>query len=222
MPRTAIVFDLDGTLVDTALDLHQSLNFVLGRLGRPSIRLDQVRAMVGDGVKVLIERGLEASGGGVAADRFEQAMSDYFAHYDQHIADLSRPFPAVPETLAALRQQGHRLAICTNKPIGFTDKLLRELDLAPLFDAVMGGDSLPVKKPDARHLLGTLDAMGADAADAVMIGDSRNDVAVARNAGVPVIAVSFGYTTTPPHELGADLVIDHYDELPAALARIGQ
>ncbi|MCW5752572.1 MAG: phosphoglycolate phosphatase [Alphaproteobacteria bacterium] len=220
MSRDAILFDLDGTLVDSAPDLHQSLNFVLARLGRPAIQLDEVRAMVGDGVRVLLERSLAATGGGIESARFEQAMADYLVHYEAHLADLSRPFPAVAETLARLRAAGKRLAVCTNKPHAFSVSLLRQLGLADHFDAVLGGDSLPVRKPDPGHLLGTLAAIGREPPQAVMIGDSRNDVAAARNAGVPVIAVSFGYTVTPPRELGADLVIDHFDELAGALDRL--
>lgn len=220
MSRDAILFDLDGTLVDTAPDLHQTLNFVLARLGRPAIPLESVRAMVGDGVRTLLERSLAATGGPIEAARFDQAMADYFAHYEAHLADLSRPFPAVPETLARLKASGKRLAVCTNKSHGFSVSLLRQLGLDGHFGAVLGGDSLPVRKPDAGHLLGTLAAIGREPPQAVMIGDSRYDVAAARNAGMPVIAVSFGYTVTPPRELGADLVIDHFDELADALARL--
>lgn len=217
MSHPAIIFDLDGTLIDTAPDLHASLNYVLGQMGRSAVSLAQIRSMVGDGVQKLIERGLEATGGPVDPGTLKAAVSEYFAHYAVHLCDQSLPFPGVEATLKDLLRRGHLLAVCTNKPYDFSMSLLRALGLNNYFGAVVGGDSLPMRKPDAGHLLGTLAAIGGTKEKAIMVGDSRNDVAVARNADVPVIAVSFGYTMTPPHELGADRLIDFYHELPAAI-----
>ena len=220
MRKRAIVFDLDGTLVDTAPDLHDTLNAVLARRGRAGVSLDDVRHMVGDGVRALLERGFAATGGAPSEEIFAAASAEFLDHYGANVSLHSRPFPAVLETLERFRTAGHAMAVCTNKPHRFSAKLLADLKLADYFGAVLGGDSLPVRKPDKQHLLGTLAAIGADPAHAVMVGDSANDVAAARNAGVPVILVSFGYTATPARELGGDLLIDSFEELPAALDRL--
>lgn len=218
MSRTAIVFDLDGTLVDTAPDLHAALNHALHRAGRPSVRLGDVRNMVGDGVRKLLERGFVATGGMPHADVFEDAAAACFAWYGENLSRLSRPFPEAADMLETLREQGFRLGICTNKPHRFAVRLLDELGLLDRFAAVLGGDSLPVRKPDAGHLLGTIAAMGSQAGEAAMVGDSVNDVLAARNAGVPVVVVGFGYTAVPAEALGADRVIDRFSDLPQALA----
>ena len=220
MIAPAILFDLDGTLIDTAPDLSDTLNTVLARRGRPPVPADDVRVLIGDGARALVRRGLEATGGVPSETAFEEAVTEFFGHYDAHLADRSRPFPGVTEALTELRVHGCKLAVVTNKAERYSVKLLRQLGLADLFEAIVGGDSLPVRKPDPGHLLGTLDRIGAGPGRAVMVGDSLNDVTAARRAGVPVIAVSFGYTRVPPHQLGADLVIDAFSELPAAVARV--
>lgn len=217
----ALVFDLDGTIVDTAPDLAAALNFGLGEAGFEPVPLEDVRNMIGDGVRKLLERAMAVNGGEVAEadlDRWTPVVIDY---YSAHIADKSRPFPGAVELLREVRGHGLKTAICTNKPADLAGKLLAELAMAPLFDAVLGGDSLAVRKPDRGHLLGTLERLGAAPARAAMIGDSGNDAATARNAGVPVILVSFGYTAIPVQALDADAIIDHFDELLPALNAIG-
>ncbi len=216
----AIVLDLDGTLVETAPDLCAALNHTLGRMDVPPVELADVRHMIGDGARALLRRGLEASGVEPSADEMEASFQTLLAYYNTHIADHSHPFNGIVELLTGWQADGIKLGVCTNKMIGSTERLLAQLDLTRHFDAVLGGDSLPVRKPDRRHLLAVLDALSVSPADAVMIGDSANDVATARNAGVPVVVVSFGYTTVPAAELGADAVIDHFDQLPAALAAL--
>lgn len=220
MSRRAILFDLDGTLVDTAPDLHASLNHALNSVGRPGVTLQHVRHMVGDGVRKLLERGLEASGGPIEVPLFEQAVADYMAHYELHLADLSYPFDGVKTVLQNLKDEGYRLGVCTNKPQHFSEKLLASLGLTPYFDAIVGGDRLKVRKPDGGHILGTLEAMAAKSGTALMVGDSKNDVAAARAAGIPVVVVSFGYTAIPPTALGADILIDHFHELQTAIAHL--
>ena len=217
---SAALFDLDGTLVETAPDLCRAVNHALTSFGRPSLKVAQVRHMVGDGARALLERGLLASGGLPPEHSVEQLVAIMLEHYWRHIADESRPFAGVQETLGALTAQGFVLAVCTNKPLRFTERLLRALDLDRHFKAVLAGDSLPVKKPDPGHVLGTLAAIGARPASAAMIGDSANDIRAGRGAGTRTIAVSFGYSATPVGELGADCVIDRFDELPDALARL--
>ncbi len=214
----AVVFDLDGTLVETAPDLASALNHILATAELPTVTLETVRHLIGDGARTLLKRGIAEAGREVDEAELERWFEALLEHYWHHVADESRPFPGVEAQLARFRGAGFKLAVCTNKPIRLSERLLQLLDLAEHFDAVLGGDSLPVRKPDPGHLLGTLEAMGARPERAVMIGDSANDVAAARNAGLPVVVVSFGYTAVAPAELGADAVIDHFDELTEALA----
>lgn len=214
----AVVFDLDGTLVETAPDLCAALNHALARAGRPALALADVRPMIGDGARMMLQRGLAASGGEPDAAELDRWFTVLLEYYWEHVADQSHPFPGVIELCETMRSVGLKLGVCTNKPFGLSKHLLEKLGIDHLFDAVLGGDSLSVRKPDAGHLLGTLEAMGAAPGRAVMIGDSQNDVMAARNARVPVVLVSFGYTVVPARELGADAVIDHFHDLPAALA----
>ena len=219
--HSAIVFDLDGTLVETAPDLHGALVHVLAENGRRSVALEDVRHMVGDGARAMLERGFAATGGGLEGQAFEAAFQLFLRHYGANVARLSRTFEGVEEVLAGLQEAGAALGVCTNKPQALTEALLEELALDEHFGAVVGGDALPVRKPDPAHLKATLDQLNRGGAPAVMVGDSRNDVAAARGAGLPVVLVSFGYTSIPVRDLGADIVIDHFRDLPAALAELG-
>lgn len=216
--RSALVFDLDGTLVDSAPDLHRSLNAVLAEAGRRPVALDDIRAMVGDGAAKLVEQGFADTGSPIDPSALPALVGRFLHHYATGHHALTAPFPGVVETLTALYNQGVRLGVCTNKPYAPTMEILDNLGLTALFDAISGGDSLPVRKPDPGHLLGTLDLMGARVQDAAMIGDSYNDVAVARAAGVPVIVVAYGYSRTPPQQLGADIVVTAFSEI---VSRIG-
>ncbi len=216
--RNVLIFDLDGTLIDSAPDLHRSLNAVLAEQGRAPVALDGIRAMVGDGAARLVERGFADTGEAVEPAALPGIVQRFLLHYSAGRHALTRAFPGVHDTLAALQEQGCLLAVCTNKPYGPTVEILELLGLARFFGAVTGGDSLPVRKPDPGHLLGTLDLLGAVAASAVMIGDSANDVAVARAAGVPSVVVRYGYTRTPVEELGADAIIERFDEIIPWLA----
>ncbi len=214
----ALLFDLDGTLVDTAPDLSAATDHVLQAFGRPRIGLEQVRQMVGDGALALIRRGFAASGPAPDEDTLAAGHRLFLEYYGDHIAETSQAFPGVVDTLERLKAAGHPMAVCTNKPYALSVSLLDQLDLSRFFAAVIGGDSLVVRKPDAGHITGTLAALRhPQGAPAIMVGDSMNDVASARAAGIPVVAVSFGYTTTPPGQLGADRLIDHFADLPAAL-----
>jgi len=216
----AVLFDLDGTLVETAPDLAAALNHTLRGAGLAELALAEIRPMIGDGARALLRRGLAAEDVEPTPERFEALFAALIAHYDAHIADMSRPFPGVVEALERLSAAGLKLGVCTNKPERLSCKLLAALGLARHFQAVVGGDSLAVRKPDGGHLAGTLARLGARPERAVMVGDAANDVKGARAAGLPVVLVSFGYTATPPAELGADVLIDRFAELPAALARL--
>lgn len=218
-PHTdAVVFDLDGTLIDTAPDLHAHLVEVLHELGRPALPLAEVRPMIGDGARVLLQRGLEASGGIPDGVDLEALFGTFLGRYTALPHRYGVVFEGVVAVLEQLRAGGSALGICTNKPQAASLALLQAAGLEGFFDVVIGGDVLPVRKPDAGHIAGVLERLGTTGGRAVMVGDSRNDLAAARATGIPCVLVSFGYTATPAAELGADLVIDHFAELPQALA----
>ncbi len=221
LPR-AVVFDLDGTLVDTAPDLTSALNWVLESEGREPLPEMDVRHMVGRGGRHLLMRGLAVSGVTASEAELDLLLPRFLAYYGDHVAERSTLFPGVEAALLSLSAHGVRLAVCTNKPIGLTEPLLAALGIDRHFQAILGGDSFTFRKPDPRHLLETLNRLEVAAAEAVMVGDSDSDVKAARGAGMPVIGVSFGYTETPIHELGVDKIIDHYDELLPALAGLRQ
>jgi phosphoglycolate phosphatase len=212
-PRySTLIFDLDGTLVDSAPDLCGVVNEMLQHYGRRALDMDDIRRMVGDGAAALIERGFGATGGLPAP--LPDLTREFITRYDARIARATRPFPGVVETLERFKTAGLKMGVCTNKTTHLSRRLLDELDLSRFFTAVVGGDG-PARKPDRRHLEATMRELDAGPDQSLMVGDSKNDVAVARNAGVEVVAVTFGYTTIPPHELGADRVIDRFDELVA-------
>ena len=219
-PFDAVVFDLDGTLIDTAPDLHAHLNAMLVELGRPGLELEKVRPMIGDGARMLLKRGLDASGGLPDGQDLEMLFAEFLERYTAEPARLGSVYEGVVEILEELAAAGVRLGMCTNKPQAPTERLLDAMGLRRFFPVALGGDSLPVKKPDAGHIRAVLDGLGADG-HAVMVGDSQNDLLAARATGIPCILVSFGYTQIPVRELGADVVIDRMSELSAALTRLG-
>jgi len=217
-----VVFDLDGTLVDTAPDLTAALNAVMIREGRPAVPLDEVRHMVGRGARVLIERAMAASGLPAEARQTKTLVEHFLEYYDANIAVTSKPFEGAELCVRRLAARGHKIGICTNKPEALSLKLMSALNLRDLFPVILGADSRPYRKPDPRHLLDTIAELGGQPNSAVLIGDSETDVATARAANVPVVLVSFGYTETPVHQLGGDIVIDHFDALEAALRAVGR
>jgi phosphoglycolate phosphatase len=218
-PPKAVIFDLDGTLIDSVPDIQAALNWLLGRLDRREVTRDEVAGMVGDGVPKLVERGLAATGG-LPEGGIEGPISEFMVHYEANAANLTRPFPGAVRALQDLAEAGARLGICTNKPEGATWEILKTLDLAPFFSAVAGGDSLPgIRKPDPRHVLHVLEKLGAEPHQAVMVGDSHNDVGAGNAAGLMTVAVTFGYAHGPVEELGADVLIDHFEELVPVLSR---
>jgi len=217
-PFPALVFDFDGTLIDSAADITLALNETLGAYGRAPVSERQVRGWVGDGAGTLLRDAFAATGAPIDEAALPAALKRYTDIYFALPADPSCLYPGVAETLAALAAAGVRLGLATNKPERVTRKVLEMIGLAPLFGAVAGGDTLPVRKPDAGPLLHVMAALGAERA--AMVGDGVNDVLSARAAGIPVVLVSFGYPRGDVHALGADAVIDRFAELPAALERL--
>lgn len=219
-PPAVIAFDLDGTLVDTAPDLLDTLDIVLDEAGAARLPREDTRKMIGAGAKALVNRGLSAAGIVVDPPAFEKLYERFLAHYADHIADSSRPFPGLVEALDELSARGHVLAVCTNKLEYLSRLLLDRLDLTDRFAVIAGADTFAVSKPDAGHLIGTIERAGGSPARAIMVGDSMTDVLTARNARIPSIVVPFGYTETPAEELGGDEFIDHYDHLVETVERL--
>ncbi|MCK9917909.1 HAD-IA family hydrolase [Microbacteriaceae bacterium K1510] len=220
MTAPTIVFDLDGTLIDTAPDLVDTLNVVFAREGLPPVPYEPARAMIGGGARAMIARGLEIEGRVLDPKKVESLFVDFIAHYTDHIADRSRPFPGLIDALDDLTARGCRLAVCTNKLERLSLSLLRALKLDERFATICGQDTFGVQKPDPEVLRRTIAAAGGDPRRAIMIGDSVTDIRTARAAGVPVIAVDFGYTERPIGEYGPDCIISHYSQLPGAIAAI--
>ena len=211
-----LVFDLDGTLVDTAPDLIAALNFVLDREGLAPIPLDSARNLIGAGARKLIERGLEREGRAAGVKDINRMTVDFVEYYAAHIADASRPFEGLEGALDELSSHGFRFAVCSNKLEWLSKRLLDQLGLSARFAAICGGDTFGVSKPDPDILRQTVARAGGRLATTVMVGDAGTDIGVARRAGVPVIAVSFGYTDVPIVELKPDRLIHHLRELPDA------
>lgn len=215
----AIVFDLDGTLIDSAPELASALNSGLSVAGRRRLEVEEVITMIGDGIAVLVERGLEATGGPLGAEQFKE-VADQVQEFYWNV-EISPPYPGVPEMLAKLHGDGLKLAVCTNKPYEPALKILKGVGIADRFVAITGGDGPAGRKPDAGPLRALLAEIGAAPEAAVMVGDSPNDIATARAAGVAAIAVAYGYSAVPVEELGADIVIESIDMLPGAIAELG-
>jgi phosphoglycolate phosphatase len=215
-----VVFDLDGTLVDTAPDLINALNYVLKREGLPPVPLQSARGMIGQGARRLIERGMEVEGREATPDEISRLTADFIAHYAEHIADESRPFAGLEAALDALSAQGYRFAVCTNKLEWLSKRLLERLGLTSRFDAICGADTFGVSKPDPVILQQTVARAGGNMSAVVMVGDAGPDIGVARRANVPVVGVSFGYTEVPIADLKPDLLINHMAELPAAVNKL--
>jgi phosphoglycolate phosphatase len=220
MRDLTLVFDLDGTLVDTAPDLIASTNHVLDHLGLPRVDGETLRPFVGHGAKHMIERAVGPAAENLTPAEHEALLQRYLDYYGRHIAVGSRPFDGLLPLLAKFQASGVKLAVCTNKMEALSRLLLDALDMSRYFVVVAGRDTLKSAKPHPDALLGTIALAGGSKERAIMIGDSGVDVATGKAAGVPVIGVSFGYTETPVREFSPDVVIDHFDELEPAIARL--
>jgi phosphoglycolate phosphatase len=219
LPFDVVVFDLDGTLLDTAEDLAGALNHALAVLRRPPVPPESVRGLIGQGGKALLRKGLDATGGGSEAlvEEYYPVLLDYYA---RHICDATRPYPGLEAALQAIEAAGARLAVCTNKAEGLARALFGALGWRDRFAAIVGGDTLPVRKPDAAPLREAVARAGGGRA--VLVGDSITDADTARAAQVPFVAVSFGFRDRPLEELRADAVIDRYEDLLGALYALNE
>lgn len=217
MADRAVIFDLDGTLVDTAPDLMRATNHVLAELGRRPLSMNEVRVFVGHGARALITRGLAATGGLPTGFDVEPAYRAFVAYYADHICEGSTVFPGLLPLLDRLTREGFGLGICTNKLESLSVKLIETLGMSHYFGSVIGPDTLGIAKPDARPFHEAVARLGLSRPLAVMVGDSETDILTARAAGAPVLAVPFGYSPKPVAYYGPDKVIAHYDEGYAAI-----
>ncbi|WP_300527913.1 HAD hydrolase-like protein [Maricaulis sp.] len=215
--RASIAFDLDGTLVDTAPDLVRALNAVIRPRGLSDVLVEDVRAMVGRGARALIERAHARQGAALEEETATDLVAAFIEVYKSDVAAESRIFPQVEDTLAALRDAGASLSVCTNKPSILSDLLLQELGLMRFFDRVIGPERTAAKKPAAEHVH---DALGQGHEFAGMVGDSAPDAGAARAAGVPCLIMSYGYSEQPAGSLGADRLLDEFSHVPESLAAL--
>jgi phosphoglycolate phosphatase len=219
-PFQIIGFDLDGTLVDSNRDLAPAINHALAVAGRPAVSPDETRKLIGGGARRMLERAMEVTGGALPDDEFEAAFGELQLHYAAHLADNTLPYPGCLQALDALAERGCTLAVITNKIEVNSRLLLDALDMSERFAVILGGDTLgPGRAKPAPDMIDTAILMCGGGTFA-MVGDSTYDVRAARNAKVPVVALSFGYNDLPAAELGADAVVDHYDELIPVLERL--
>lgn len=218
MKKPILVFDLDGTFAHTAPDLLASLNHCLAKVDLPPANARDLMRYVGHGGRVMIDNALRARGQIVAPDRLEGLMADFLQHYEAEMPGLTKPFDGAIEAMQAFSDAGYIHAICTNKFEGMSKRLLKALEVDTLFEAICGQDTFAYKKPDPRHLMDTISMAGGDPDNAIMIGDSITDIDTAKAAGIPVVAVDFGYSDRPVRELDPSIVISHFNELTPALA----
>jgi len=220
MAPPLLVFDLDGTLAETAPDLITTLNFILVKEGCRELPLEEARPMIGAGMRTLIRRGFSADGIELSDEKTERLFHDFLTYYEAHIADETRLYPGLTAALDRFETAGWRFAVCTNKLEQTSRVLLKALGIDQRFDAICGQNTFHVCKPDGDALRLTIERAGGDIKNAVMVGDSKTDIDTARNANVPVVAMTFGYTDRPVATYAPDRAIDHYDDLWTAVSEV--
>ncbi|NQV83522.1 MAG: phosphoglycolate phosphatase [Rhodospirillales bacterium] len=221
-PFEALIFDLDGTLIDSAPDVCASVNRVLEADGRRALSPEETKEMIGWGGRVLLEKALALTGDAGTPEDIDRALEAFLVTYAEHPADHTTVFPGVIEALQHFKDAGFKMAICTNKPTATTPPVLTAMGLDGFFDVVTCGDAVPFSKPDGRHVLACAEQLGVAPDTVVMVGDSENDIHAAVDAGVRSICVTFGYAHVPLDEIGADALIDHFDDLAQALDDISK
>ncbi len=219
MTSPLVIFDLDGTLIDTAPDLIDSLNYTIEAVGLAPVTFDDLTHLVGQGVKVMIQRAFELRQSPLDEATAAKLFDRYMDHYQANMPGKSLPYPGVLGCLDRLEAAGMRFAICTNKGSQLATLLMDKLDLSRRFAVMTCGDSFAFRKPDGRHILNTVELAGGDPASTIMIGDSVNDILAAQNANIPSVAVTFGYSDVAVDQLGPDAIIDGYDDLTVDLVQ---
>lgn len=220
MQDLTVAFDLDGTLVETAPDLIAATNHVMANAGLGIVPPDVLRPTISFGALAMIAKGFEHHGQRVRVDMSGPHFGEFIAYYTANIAATSHAYPGLETSLDLLSARGARLAVCTNKQAALSEQLLGDLRLRARFAALAGRDTFPVFKPHPDHLIGTIRMAGGDPKRAIMVGDSKTDIDTAKAAGIPVIAVTFGYTDVHVRELSPDAIIEHYDELIPTIERL--
>ena len=220
MRDLTVVFDLDGTLVETAPDLIAATNHVLAASGLAAAPPELLRPTISFGAAAMIAKGFAHHGFAPARTEIEAHFERFLAYYTANIAATSHAYPGLEASLDRLAARGAKLAVCTNKQAGLSRQLLGDLRLLDRFAALAGRDTFPVCKPHPDHLTGAIRMAGGDPECAIMVGDSTTDIDTAKAAGIPIVAVTFGYTDVPVHEQSPDAIIDHYDDLEAAIERL--
>ena len=218
---TSIVWDLDGTLVDSAPDLASALNTVLDKRGFFTHSIDEIRLMIGNGVPKLVERGFNAVGMRLEPAQLDELVAMFVKEYKTCATEHTRPYPDIVETLEKIHGMNIPMGVCTNKPEAFTKQILEGLDLAKYFSSVVGGDTTSTRKPDPQPVLACLRGLVSEPASSLMIGDSVHDVHAAHAAGVTVAVVPWGYRSAPVEELGADFVLHDIAALPEMIREAG-
>ena len=209
---STIIFDLDGTLVDSSPDLSATLNHLLRKNNRPEIPPEKIRQMVGKGAKALIQKGFSKSGDMPSEVELTKLFNEFIDYYYHNIAVKTKIFPSLIQVLEELKSYNIPLGVCTNKTLKLSEKLLKDLELFDYFSVLTGSDSFKYMKPDPRHILSTLSIIKADPKKAIMVGDSSNDIIAAQQAGISSIGVTFGYTDKHISEYNPTQTIDHYDD----------
>ena len=218
---TSLIWDLDGTLVDSAPDLASALNTVLDKRGFFTHSIDVVRTMIGNGVPKLVERGFNAVGMRLEPEQLDELVAMFVEEYKTCATEQTRPYPNIVETLERLHGMNIPMGVCTNKPEAFTKQILEGLGLAEYFSSVVGGDTTGTRKPDPQPVLACLRGLVSESVSSLMIGDSVHDVHAAHAAGVTVGVVPWGYRSAPVEELGADFVLRDITALPGMIREAG-
>ncbi|MEM7620697.1 MAG: HAD-IA family hydrolase [Pseudomonadota bacterium] len=216
----SILFDLDGTLIDTAPDLLNALNHTLAHADCSPVQREDINKLIGDGAKAMISAGLKMNDKTLSQNEESHLLNVFLLYYRDNIAVSSKLFEGVIDCLISLKRQNAKLAVCTNKMQDLSVKLLKELNLSDYFETIVGADTLNVRKPHPGHILGTIDLVKGNSRRAIMIGDSINDIKAAQGANIPVVAVNFGYSAQPVETYQPDAIIEHYNTLIPTISKL--